>query len=229
MIYLYSLLTILVFTIALKINQRLNLVWLNTFIISLLLLIPILLISNIDYDRYMLGNAPLNNLLGLSVVALALPLYEQLPQIRENWREILIISTAASIFSMVTGALLAIILGANAEITATILSKSVTTPIAMAISENLGGIPSIAAVGVVIAGLQGSLFGYVLLKKLGIKHYQAIGLAIGAASHVLGTVGCMEIDKKAASYSSLSLVLSGILSAIFAPLAFSILSNFIAH
>ena len=222
MIYLYSLLTIVAFALAIQINKRLKSVVLNTFVLSVLILVIVLLSTKVPYDTYMQGNAPLNNLLGVSVVALALPLYEQLHQIRQNWQKILLITITASLLSMFSGAILAIILGAQPEMVATLLPKSVTTPIAMAISENLGGIPSVTAVGVVVAGLQGSMFGYLILKKLNIRHFQAIGLSMGAVSHALGTVSCMENDQRAGSYSSVSLVLCGIISSLLAPLVFHV-------
>lgn len=220
MIYLYSLLTIVAFALAIQINKRLKSVVLNTFVLSVLILVIVLLSAKVPYDTYMQGNAPLNNLLGVSVVALALPLYEQLHQIRQNWQKILLITITASLLSMFSGAILAMILGAQPDMVATLLPKSVTTPIAMEISENLGGIPSVTAVGVVVAGLQGSMFGYLILKKLNIRYFQAIGLSMGAVSHALGTVSCMENDQRAGSYSSVSLVLCGIISSLLAPLVF---------
>ena len=223
MIYAYSLLTIAAFCGALQINKRLQSVVFNSFILTVLILIGALLLAKIPYDNYMTGNAPLNNLLGLSVVALALPLYEQLRQIAAYWKIILLITTVASLLSMLTGAGLALLFGASPEIVATVLPKSVTTPIAMAISQNIGGVPAVAAVGVVVAGLQGSVFGYLVLKKLNLKYSEAIGLSVGAVSHALGTVSCMEIEAKAGSYSSIALVLCGIISSILAPLVFNLI------
>lgn len=223
MIYAYSLLTIAAFWVALQINKRLQSVVFNSFILTVLILIGALLLAKIPYDDYMAGNAPLNNLLGLSVVALALPLYEQLRQIAAYWKIILLITTVASLLSMLTGAGLALLFGASPEIVATVLPKSVTTPIAMAISQNIGGVPAVAAVGVVVAGLQGSVFGYLVLKKLNLKYSEAIGLSVGAVSHALGTVSCMEIEAKAGSYSSIALVLCGIISSILAPLVFNLI------
>ena len=223
MIYAYSLLTIAAFWVALQINKRLQSVVFNSFILTVLILIGALLLARIPYDDYMTGNAPLNNLLGLSVVALALPLYEQLRQIAAYWKIILLITTVASLLSMLTGAGLALLFGASPEIVATVLPKSVTTPIAMAISQNIGGVPAVAAVGVVVAGLQESVFGYLVLKKLNLKYSEAIGLSVGAASHALGTVSCMEIEAKAGSYSSIALVLCGIISSILAPLVFNLI------
>ena len=223
MIYAYSLLTIAAFWGALQINKRLQSVVFNSFILTVLILIGALLLAKIPYDNYMTGNAPLNNLLGLSVVALALPLYEQLRQIAAYWKIILLITTVASLLSMLTGAGLALLFGASPEFVATVLPKSVTTPIAMAISQNIGGVPAVAAVGVVVAGLQGSVFGYLVLKKLNLKYSEAIGLSVGAVSHALGTVSCMEIEAKAGSYSSIALVLCGIISSILAPLVFNLI------
>ena len=166
LVYAYTLLTILAFTLAVKINQRWKSVVLNSFVLTVLMLVAVLLVFHLPYDSYMAGNAPLNNLLGVSIVALAVPLYEQLRQISRHWQIILITTVSASLLAMFSGAVLALLLGAKPDIVATILPKSITTPIAMAVSENLGGIPSVAAVGVVVAGLQGSIFGYLLLKKI---------------------------------------------------------------
>ncbi|NBI13015.1 CidB/LrgB family autolysis modulator [[Haemophilus] felis] len=227
-IYLYSFLTLAAFWLALQFNKRWKSVVLNTFVLTVLILIVVLLITKIPYDDYWQGNSPLNHLLSVSIVALAVPLYEQLPQIRKHWKVLLFLTVFASLLTMLSGALLAIILGAQPQIVATLLPKSVTTPIAMAIAENLGGIPSVAAVGVIIAGLQGSIFGYLLLKILRVRHSEAIGLAIGAVSHVLGTVTCMDTDKKVGNYSSIALVLCGVISAVLAPFIFKLIYAMVA-
>ncbi len=220
MLYLYALLTILAFMCAVWISKRWRSIIFNSFVLTILLLVGVLLLFNIPYDSYMEGNAPLNSLLGPAIVALALPLYEQLRQISSRWRSILLITTTASVLAMLSGALLALLLGAEPEIIATVLPKSISTPIAMAVSETIGGVSSVSVVGVVLAGLQGSIFGYILLKKIGIKHPEAIGLSIGAVSHALGTARTLEIDKQAGIYSSISLVLCGIISSVLAPLVF---------
>lgn len=226
-IYLYTALTIFGFWLAFQISKRWKSMIFNTFILTVLILVAILLIGKIPYDDYMVGNTPINNLLGLSIVALALPLYEQLRQIAKQWKIILSIVVTASFFSMLSGAILALILGASPEMVATVLPKSITTPIAMEVSSHLGGIPAVTAVGVVVAGLQGSVFGYLVLKKIGIKHQEAIGLSIGSISHALGTVSCMETNPKAGSYSSISLVLCGIISSILAPVVFKLIYLFV--
>ncbi|OOF69778.1 CidB/LrgB family autolysis modulator [Rodentibacter caecimuris] len=223
-IYVYTFLTIFIFYLTIQINKHLKSTLFNSFILTVLILIGILLIGNIPYSTYLQGNAPLNNLLSLSIVALALPLYEQLPQIRKHWKIILLVTSFSSLFSMLSVGLLAVIFGANAELVAVLLPKSITTPIAMEVAVNLGSIPALAAASVVIAGLQGSLLGYFILQKIGIRHTQAIGLSMGAVSHVLGTVACMEKSLKAGCYGSISLVLCGIMSAALAPFVFKFIS-----
>ncbi|MBV7387706.1 CidB/LrgB family autolysis modulator [Pasteurellaceae bacterium TAE3-ERU1] len=225
-LWLYSGLTIVVFIVAVWISKRWRSIIFNSFVLTILMLVAILLLFDIPYDSYMQGNAPLNNLLGPAIVALALPLYEQLRQISSRWKSILLITTTASVFAMFTGAALAVLLGANQEIMATLLPKSISTPIAMAVAETIGGVPSVTAVSVVLAGLQGSIFGYVLLKKLKLKHSEAIGLSIGAASHALGTARTLELDKQAGIYSSIALVLCGIITSILAPLVFKLVLLF---
>ncbi|MDC2824741.1 CidB/LrgB family autolysis modulator [Rodentibacter pneumotropicus] len=225
-LYFYTFLTIFGFWLALQISKRWKSIIFNSFILTVLILVVILVAGKIPYDDYMKGNAPINHLLSLSIVALALLLYEQLRQIAKQWRIILSVVVLASIFSMFTGAILALILGATPDMVATVLPKSITTPIAMEVSAHLGGIPAVTAVGVVLAGLQGSIFGYLILQKIGLRHQEAIGLSVGSISHALGTVSCMEINLKAGSYSSISLVLCGIISSILAPLVFNLIYLF---
>ena len=130
-IYLYTILTIFGFWLALQISKRWKSMIFNTFVLTVSILVLILVVGDIPYDDYMAGNAPINNLLGVSIVALALPLYEQLRQIAKQWKIILSVVTLASLFSMFTGAIFAIILGASPEMVATVLPKSITTPIAI--------------------------------------------------------------------------------------------------
>ena len=116
LVYAYTLLTILAFVLAVKINQRWKSVVLNSFVLTVLMLVAVLLVFHLPYDNYMVGNAPLNNLLGVSIVALAVPLYEQLRQISRHWQIILITTVSASLLAMFSGAVLALLLGAKPDI-----------------------------------------------------------------------------------------------------------------
>ena len=174
-IYLYTILTIFGFWLALQISKRWKSMIFNTFVLTVSILVLILVVSDIPYDDYMAGNAPINNLLGVSIVALALPLYEQLRQIAKQWKIILSVVTLASLFSMFTGAIFAIILGASPEMVATVLLKSITTPIAMEVSSHLGRYSSRYSRRCNCCRF--ARFGFWLshFEKLGIKQQEAVG------------------------------------------------------
>ena len=226
-IYLYTLLTVMVFTAAIKLAKRLKSAILNPFLLSLAMLIPILVLIKIPFRTYYQGNFPLNELLGVSVVALAIPFYEQLPQLLKHWRKILIIVLSSTFLTMITGVAFALCVEADPEIIAAILPKSVTTAIAISISEEIGGSSAISAVAVLIAGITGSSIGLVILRWVQVINTHSIGLSMGAVSHALGTARSMEYSVKAGSYASVAMVLCGVFSSIFAPLVFEIVLKLI--
>lgn len=223
MIYAYSLLTIVAFFIGLKLSKKLRSTILNPFLIALGILIAIVALFQIPYGSYYQGNFPLNNLLGVSVVALALPFYEQLPQIRKKWREILLILLFGTFVTLLTGIVFTLIFGANKEILAAVLPKSVSMPMAIMITNEINGNVALTAVGVMIAGLLGAIFGLLILRLCKVSNIRAIGLSMGAASHALGTGRCMEMSLKAGSYSSIALVACGVLSSFLVPALFKLL------
>ncbi|ABN73877.1 CidB/LrgB family autolysis modulator [Actinobacillus pleuropneumoniae] len=225
MIYLYSCLTVLAFLIGQRISQKLKSSVLNPFVIALTLVITVIVIGKVPYTDYYQGNFPINNLLGVSVVALALPFYEQLPQIRKKWRQITLVVVFGTCFTMLTGVFFAALLGASPDILAAIVPKSVSTPIAIAIATQIGGSSAITAVGVLVAGLLGSVFGFAVLHRIGVRNVRAIGLSMGAVSHALGTGRCMEYSIKTGSYSSIALVLCGVLSSVLAPFVFKLVMH----
>ncbi|ASU16750.1 CidB/LrgB family autolysis modulator [Actinobacillus pleuropneumoniae] len=225
MIYLYSCLTVLAFLIGQRISQKLKSSVLNPFVIALTLVITVIVIGKVPYTDYYQGNFPINNLLGVSVVALALPFYEQLPQIRKKWRQITLVVVFGTCFTMLTGVFFAVLLGASPDILAAIVPKSVSTPIAIAIATQIGGSSAITAVGVLVAGLLGSVFGFAVLHRIGVRNVRAIGLSMGAVSHALGTGRCMEYSIKTGSYSSIALVLCGVLSSVLAPFVFKLVMH----
>ncbi|MDP8099079.1 LrgB family protein [Pasteurella atlantica] len=226
-LYYYVFLTIIVFILSLKLSQKINITLLSPFLIGLTVLAIILITTKIPYQDYYQGNEILVKLLNISIVALAYPFYEQLSQIRRYWESILIIVIFATTFSMLTGVVFTLLLGGDTAILASVLPKSVTTPIAVAISKEINGEPAITAVGVTVAGLIGSSFGLTILNWCNIKNPKAIGLGMGAVSHALGTARSLEVSLKMGSFSSISLVLCGVLSSLFAPFVMKIILLFI--
>ncbi|MBP2167526.1 putative murein hydrolase (TIGR00659 family) [Erwinia toletana] len=216
-------LTLLVFFAARRLAAKTKISLLNPLLVSIAVIVPILLLINMPYARYFAGSAMLNQLLQPAVVALALPLYEQIHQIRARWKSIISVCFIGSITAMISGTAIALWLGATPEIAATLLPKSVTTPIAMAISASLQGIPAISAICVLLAGLLGAIFGHMILNLLRVRSKAARGLAIGNASHALGTARCAELDFQEGAFSSLALVICGIITSLLAPFIFPLL------
>lgn len=216
-------LTLVVFFAARKLAARFKMPLLNPLLVAMVVIIPFLLITGIPYEHYFQGSKILNDLLQPAVVALAFPLYEQLHQIRARWKSIITICFIGSVVAMVTGSVIALMMGATPEIAASVLPKSVTTPIAMAVGGSIGGIPAISAVCVIFVGVLGAVFGHTLLNLMRIKTKSARGLAMGTASHALGTARCSELDYQEGAFSSLALVICGIITSLLAPFLFPLI------
>ncbi|QJT81631.1 CidB/LrgB family autolysis modulator [Kosakonia sp. MUSA4] len=216
-------LTLVVFFAARKLAARFKMPLLNPLLVAMVVIIPILLITGTPYDHYFQGSKVLNDLLQPAVVALAFPLYEQLHQIRARWKSIITICFVGSVVAMTSGAVIALLMGATPEIAASVLPKSVTTPIAMAVGGSIGGIPAISAVCVIFVGVLGAVFGHTLLNAMHIHTKSARGLAMGTASHALGTARCAELDYQEGAFGSLALVICGIITSLLAPFLFPII------
>ena len=201
----------------------------NPLLISLIILIAALRWLQVPYETYFADNEIINYLLGPAVVALALPLYQQLPLIKRKWKTILSACFAGSILSMIFGTSIAFLMGADAQLAASILPKSITTPLAMAASQQIGGIPAITAAMVIIVGLFGAVLGYPVMKLVRIYHPLAKGLTIGTVSHALGTAKAVEEDYQEGAFSSLALVICGIMTTLLAPIMFPILEHLFFH
>ncbi|MFI8415623.1 CidB/LrgB family autolysis modulator [Serratia sp. NPDC078593] len=221
-------LTLIVFFVARKLAQKLKMPLLNPLLVSMAIIIPFLLLAHIPYEDYFQGSKILNDFLQPAIVALAFPLYEQLHQIRARWKSIISVCFVGSLTAMISGGALALWMGATPEIAASILPKSVTTPIAMAAAQSLGGIPAISAVCVIFVGILGAVFGHTILNLLKINTKSARGLAMGSASHALGTARCVEMDFQEGAFSSLALVICGIITSLLAPFLFPVLLHLFA-
>ncbi|PMH46551.1 CidB/LrgB family autolysis modulator [Vibrio sp. 10N.286.49.B3] len=193
----------------------------NPLLLSVAIIIPILLYFNIPFDEYYSDNSIISYLLQPAVVALAYPLYEQLPQIRRSWKIVLFACTLGCLLSMFSASLIAIYFSADLQLIASLLGKSVTTPIAMEVSSHLGGEPAIAAILVLIVGLFGGIAAYPIYNLLNITQPIARGLTMGTVSHAVGTAACAERDPVDAAFSSLALVICGIITSVLAPFVYN--------
>ncbi|BAX52972.1 Inner membrane protein YohK [Photobacterium damselae subsp. piscicida] len=215
--------TLVCFYVARYISGKIKNPLLNPLLITLIVLIVLLKWLQVPYEVYFADNKIINFLLGPAVVALALPLYQQLAHIRSKWKTIMTACFVGSVLSMTFGTAIAFWMGADAQLAASILPKSITTPLAMAASQQIGGIPSITAAMVILVGIFGAVLGYPIMKLLKIEHPLAKGLSMGSVSHALGTAKAAEEDYQEGAFSSLALVICGIMTTILAPILFPIL------
>ena len=191
---------------------------LHPLLTSILLIILFLKLLGIDYGEYRQGTQIVDFLLGVSVVALGFLLYEQIEHIRGRLATIITAVGVGSVVGIVSVVVIARWMGATDEVALSLQPKSVTAPIAIAISESMGGISSLTSLVVVIVGIFGGIVGPFVLDKLGISDKIARGLAMGSASHAMGTARAIELGAVEGALSGLAIGVMGVITAILVPL-----------
>jgi predicted murein hydrolase (TIGR00659 family) len=214
---LWVALTLAVFAGARALYRRLHFFLLNPVLVSVSFLIGVLSLSRVPYPAYMEGGQIVQFFLAPAVVALGLPLYRQLRRLSRLALPILASTAAGSILGILSAVLPAALLGAPPEIIRSVAPKSVTTPIAMGVAEILGGLPSLTAAVVIATGILGAVLGPPFLKAIGVRSPTAFGLAMGCASHGIGTARALEEGEPAGAASGLAIGLNGALTALLAP------------
>lgn len=207
-------LTIILFFIFKKFNLKIPI------IISVgVLIILILKVFNIDYSTYNESASILSFLIAPATIALALPMYKNYNILLTNKRALYPALFLATIIAIISTYFCAKIFRADFNVIMSMIPKSTTMPIALEISKNINGICEITAVVVALTGVFGGVFGHKILKFLKVKNDVAIGLALGSASHVIGTAACADRKKeKQVATSAIALIIVGLLSAIIIPL-----------
>ena len=216
--YLLLALTFGAFALFKGVQKKTRWVLLNPILLTIATLILFLKVSDISYETYSEGGELIAFWLKPAVVALGVPLYLQLEMIKKQLLPILLSQLVGCLVGVVSVVLIAKGLGASTDVICSLAPKSVTTPIAMEVSNATGGIPSLTAAVVVMVGLFGAVFGFRVLDMGRVKSPIAQGLSMGTASHAIGTSAAMEVSKKYGAYASLGLTLNGILTAILAPM-----------
>lgn len=215
--------SILGYEIGLYLKKKFKTPIFNPLLISIVSVISLLLIFNIDYNIYYTSAKYLNYLLTPSTVCLAIPLYQQLELLKNNFKAIILGILSGVIASLGSVSLFAIIFQLTHEQYVTLLPKSITTAIGMGLSEELGGIVTITVAVIIVTGILGSIIAEVICKVFKISNPIAKGIAIGTASHAIGTTKAMEMGEIEGAMSSLAIAVSGLFTVIGA----SILVNFI--
>ena len=196
---------------------------LQPILIAYLLIMSIIFLTNTSYEKYFHSVAIINFFLGTATVSLALPLYKNIKYIKSLVIPIFISLIIAGTFSIVIAVFLLWIFDANILTILSMTTKSVTAPIAIITSEQIGAIPSLSISFIIITGILGSLVGNTIFKIIKIKHDTSKGFALGMISHAIGTARAIEISEKAGAFSALAMGLTGIFTAILLPIIISYL------
>ncbi len=214
------------FMVAKMIQNRTGWLLLNPILLAIAAIICFLQFTGVSYETYQEAGSLVEFWLRPAVVALGVPLYLQLKMIKKQLMPIVLSQLAGCFVGLVSVVIIAKLLGASPEVIMSLAPKSVTTPIAMEVSEAVGGIPSLTAAVVIVVGLFGATCGFKVLQVGRVGSPIAQGLSMGTASHAVGTSRAMEISGKYGAYASLGLTLNGILTALLAPTILRLLGLF---
>lgn len=206
--------SVLAYQAGLWIKRKWKLAVFNPLLISIFLVIAVLLIFDVDYERYNEGAKYLSYLLTPATVCLAIPLYEQLEQLKKNAKAIAAGILSGVLSSLVSVLALAAAFGLSHEEYVTLLPKSITTAIGMGVSEELGGIVTITVAVIVITGVLGAILAELVFKIFRIQDPVARGLALGTSAHAIGTSKAMEFGMVEGAMSSLAIAVAGLLTVV---------------
>lgn len=221
--YFAVVLTLVCYQIGVFIKKKTGWSLATPILTTVLLIIPVLLVLDIDYEVYKSGTQIISYLLTPATVCLAIPLYRQLTLLKKYPAAIFCAIGSGVLTTMLSIYLMSLLFGLTHEQYVTLLPKSITTAIGMGISEKMGGMVSITVVSICITGVLGNVMAEFWLKICRITEPVAKGLAIGTASHALGTTKAMEMGGIEGAMSSLSIVVAGIMTVV----AISVFANFI--
>jgi predicted murein hydrolase (TIGR00659 family) len=190
---------------------------LNPVLVAVTVLIAVLAATGTPYETYFGGAQFVHFLLGPATVALAVPLFENRAHVRAALLPMLAALAAGSLTAIGSAVGIARLLGARGETLASMAPKSVTAPIAMAISEQIGGLPSLTAAFVIATGICGAVIATPLLNLLRLRDYRARGFAAGLAAHGLGTARAFQVDEMAGTFAGIALALNGLATSLLVP------------
>ena len=191
--------------------------WLAPLVVTPVLLIAAILFLHAEYRDYIRGTHWLVALLGPVTVAFAIPIYEQRALIRSHWPVLAVGVLAGSTTAVLSAWALASILGLDGALRLSLLPRSISTPFAMTVSGDIGGIPDLTAIFVVLTGVLGAAIGEIMLARLPIRSTLARGALLGMGAHGAGTAKAHEIGPEEGSVAGLIMVLVGLLNVLTAP------------
>ena len=190
----------------------------NPVLIAMILVGTILEVSGTSYQEYFSGAQFINFLLGPVTIALAVPLAKNLALVRANLHSIGLALLAGSLTSILSGVAIVRVLGGSRQVALSMLSKSVTTPIAMAVSQQVGGIPALTAALAILGGIVAAVTGQQMLRRLRISDWRAHGLAAGVSGSGVAAAQVAPLHETAAAFAAVGIGLNGLVTALLVPL-----------
>lgn len=216
-------LSLLAYAFGMFLKRKTHLSIFNPLLVSIAVTIVVLVIADVDYDTYNKGAVYLSWFLTPATVCLAIPLYEQIELLKKHWKAVLTGILSGVLTSLLTVFVLSKLMSLSHKEYVTMLPKSITTAIGMGVSEELGGYVTITVAVIIVTGVLGNILAEFICKIFRITEPIAKGLAIGSASHAIGTAKAMEIGEIEGAMSSLSIAVAGIMTVVGA----SIFAKFI--
>lgn len=195
----------------------------NPLLITTVVVIVLLVVFQVDYETFNQGASHLTYFLTPATVALAIPMYKQVSLLKKNMAAIFVSILCGIAANVICILGLCLLFRLEPELYHSLLPKSVTTAIAIGVSAEIGGIPSLTVAAVVVTGLFGNMIARTVCRICKIQHPVAVGLACGNSAHAIGTVAALEIGEIEGAMSGLAMVIAGILTAVLAPLAAGLL------
>ncbi len=210
--------TLLAYSFANRVYQKShNNPLLHPVLISATLLISFLLLTNTSYQDYFKGSQYIHFILGPATVALAIPMYQQISKIKKLWLPIAVTMISGVSVAALSSIFISRFLGASLETQMSLAPKSVTAPVAMGISEKIGGLPSLTAALVVITGILGAILGTKILHALNLKDHSIKGIAMGITAHGIGTARAFQVSSEMGAFSGLAMALATFTTAFILP------------
>lgn len=221
--YFGIVLSLLCYWIGLKASARIKSALCNPLLIAVILIIIVLTVFDISYETFDKGASYLTYLLSPTTVCLAVPLYRQVHVLKENWKAIILGIISGCVACAITILGMARIFAFDTTLIASLLPKSITTAIAIGLTEEIGGIVAITVACIIFTGMLGACIASVVCKVFKIENPVAQGIAIGNSAHALGTTRALEIGEVQGAMSSLAIGIAGIMTVIIAPIVMAII------
>ena len=191
--------------------------WLNPVVTTVIVIISFLLLTHTSYETYFQGGQFIHFLLGPATVALAIPLYRQCSKLKQLWLPMSLTLVSGVTIAALSAVTISWILGASAQTQLSLAPKSATAPVAMDISAQIGGLPSLTAVLVVTTGIIGSVVSTQLFKIMHITDDNIKGIAMGITAHGIGTARAFQISPEMGAFAGLAMALSALATAVIVP------------